>query len=270
MAMNPKRQGPLNAEYYGQGIAVFGDTMTWKENIKQLGGGSFNKNLNGSPGWIFPKTAEPVVMQFIANANAGLVQPIPDPKRVAPQFQQVPQQFAQPQMVPFGQVQPVMSPQAAMTRLMVAQPQVPQPGFTVPTPTLNRVGIPVPAPSPRQLVPAPVTAAPATPTAVTFPNIFMAADGLTYQIVMYTVPLPSLNQRCVVKVGEAEINYTVVTITTPGAPVDSVFITQDLTPEAEAGTEPPMSRAVLSAGKWQIHGMQDEHSVTFLPLPPKQ
>lgn len=264
MTMNPKKQGPLNAEYYGQGIAVFGDTLTWKENIKQLGGGSFNKNLNGNPGWIFPKTAEPTVMQFIANANAGLVQPIPDPKRTFPQFQQTPQQFAQPQMVPFGQVQPVMTPQAAMTRLLVAQPQVP-------TPTLNRVGIPAPAPSPRQLVPAPVTVAPATPTAVMFPNIFMAADGLTYQIVMYTVPRPTLGQRCLVQVGEAEINYTVSTVPTPEAITDSVLITQ----EPEAGTTwpqegGPVSRAVLSAGKWQIHGMQDEHTVTFLPLLPKQ
>jgi len=243
----------MQAEYYSEkSIAVFGETKPWAENLKGLGG-KFNANLRGHPGWIFQRTKEPELMQFIAQANQGLIQPTTQTKYPEPRTT-----FGQmPQMAPFGATTPAMTPQTAMTRLTIAQPTIPQP-----TPILTPVSPVTLAPKP--LSPKPITVLPPQPTTVAFPNTFMAADGLTYQIIIYTAPVPEVNQRVTLTVGENNLEYIISAIQSTTAPIDDILITQVL-PETEAAAEPQTSRAIIMNGKWQIHCMQDAHTLTFHP-----
>ena len=61
-------------QYTDKSIAVFGNTLTWAANLKILGG-KFNGNLKGRPGWIFPKTKEESIGEFVNSANEGIIQP---------------------------------------------------------------------------------------------------------------------------------------------------------------------------------------------------
>jgi len=70
--------------YNKNSIAVFGNTKSWKENIKCLGG-IFNNFLRPSgpdgpvkPGWVFPKDKEKELREFVEDANAGNI------KRMSP------------------------------------------------------------------------------------------------------------------------------------------------------------------------------------------
>lgn len=236
----------MQAEYYGNGIAVFGETKTWKEDIKVLGG-QFRKNLNGRPGWIFPRNKEGELMQFIANANAGVIQPTPFPQ-YGQQTQPAPQ-FGQAPLAPFGRVQPGMTPQAALARLAVAQPQqVVQPR--------------VPSPRTQQVAPQPAVVLPTQPTIVNFPNRFQAADGLTYQIVMYTVVVPEVGQKVIME-DTANNQFTYIVSEKAG---DQDIIISQVPEEVTEGTEPHVQRAMVIAGKWQIPDRLDDTHLTFLPI----
>lgn len=236
----------MQAEYYKGGIAVFGNTKPWKENLKAIGG-SFNKNLDGRAGWVFRKADEATVMQLIANANAGVIQPM---TAAAPQVGAIP--VAQPQMVPMGLVQPAMTPQAAMTRLVVAAPV---------QPVQPRTPIAVPMPEIGTRSPL---------LTLGFPTAARARDGLVYQIVMYTVPMPSEGQKLILKVRAAELNYTVAAIVAAAspAPIEEILVRHELPATAEPGAQEQeaLSRAILSEGKWQIQGLHDDHTITFLPM----
>lgn len=255
----PQATAQLTAEYYSdKSIAVFGDTKPWATDLRTLGG-SFNYNLRGRPGWIFQKTLEPQLMQFIANANARMVQPTP--------YQQKPPtpKATQPaQMVPMGFTQQAMNPQQAMAQLTQAQPALPQ---IQPLPQTQTT-----LPLPRPLVPAPITAQPAQTIPVNFPNMFTAADGLTYQILLYTVPVPLVHQPMQLKIGTSTLDYTVLRYAKEGGPIDDILVMpvpkKDETTDTNAVTAP--SRAVIINGKWQIFGLTDEHTITFLPATPIQ
>lgn len=242
----------MQAEYYSdKSIAVFGHTKPWAANLKGLGG-SFNGNLRGRPGWIFQKAKEPELMQFIANANAGLIQPAAPTHQVAPVT-----------MVPFGAAQPAMTPQDAMARLQIAQPTaVIAP--TMPTPGLPTIQPIVGAPMTMAVaLPKPATPLPAQAVTMNYPNLFIAADGLQYQVVIYTAPLPSIGQSVTLHVGEGEFEYVVSTMEKTGPPYDSIIITRLPKPDAAPEDEAPSSRAVLINGQWKVFCMQDEHSLTF-------
>ena len=51
-------------DYSDKCIAVQGDTRKYKEDLKQLGG-KYNANLKGGPGWVFSKSNEKQVKDFI-------------------------------------------------------------------------------------------------------------------------------------------------------------------------------------------------------------
>jgi hypothetical protein len=51
-------------EYSDRSIAVYGDTKEYKDKLKELGG-KFNSNLREGAGWIFPKTKESAVREFV-------------------------------------------------------------------------------------------------------------------------------------------------------------------------------------------------------------
>ena len=63
------------AEYSDKSFMIYGDTKQHKDALKELGG-KFNMNLNNpdgsgkTPGWIFPKSKETVVKNFL---NTGTI-----------------------------------------------------------------------------------------------------------------------------------------------------------------------------------------------------
>lgn len=263
----------MQAEYYSEkAIAVLGDTKPWAANLKALGG-KFNGNLRGRPGWIFQRAKEPELMQFIAQANAGQIQAAP----------QATYQATQPTMVPFGATQPAMTPQAAMMRLQLnqqpVQPMAPFPQITIPMglppiqpinvqrPASPLVPLPVNAPRPADpIVPHPVTVLPQQPAFVNYPNLFTAADGLQYQVILYTAPMPSVGQRVTLAIGGDQLEYSVSGIESTTSPIDSIFLTAVPADDAPADEEPAVSRAIIMKGQWKIHCMQDDHTLTFHPL----
>jgi hypothetical protein len=246
-------------------------------------GGKFNGNLRGRPGWIFQKAKEAELMQFIGQANQGLVQPTPQTTTTYTTATATAQ--PQLQMVPFGVTAPAMTPQAAMARLTIAQPVTPMPTATVtptqpmiptplpqitpmiPTPQVLAPQIPTPQVAVTQMVkplsPKPVATQPAQPLTVAFPNFFTAADGLTYQIIIYTAPVPEVGQQVTLTVGDTNLEYTVTAIQKTAAPIDDILITQVLPEGTPEGTEAQTSRAIIMNGKWQVHCMQDDHTLTF-------
>lgn len=241
----------MEAQYYSEkSIAVFGDTKPWANNLRSLGG-KFNSNLKGRPGWIFPKTKENEVIDLVSRANQGLIQP-----SVAGTTTQVnypltltgvPANYPPP--LTGLNIKPV-SPNRAMATL-INQPEVP----IIPRPTVAPM---IPKPIVAPVSPQPVTVLPAKPVTVSFNNMFIAADGLTYQIVMYTVPVPSIGQKVLVTVEDFTADYVVSSIESKGSIVDDILITEENTEQ-----EPSVSRAIIMNGQWKIHCLQDEHTVTF-------
>lgn len=234
----------LQAEYYSdKSIAVFGETKPFSAEMKTLGG-KFNYNLGGRPGWIFPKSKETELMQFIANVNAGLYQPQPVV------FQQTIAQAPIPQpTIP----QPAMSPRSATVRLINMQPTVSQ----VPTPFQHpQISIPN---IPQMSVPRPNSPAPTgvnvqvTPSSVTYPNVFTAADGQSYQIIMYTVPLPKVGQKVDIVINDNTTSYQVEKV--PNHPVDSMILTKLDDSTTTVGN--------LVSGKWQIPSITERHDIIF-------
>jgi hypothetical protein len=51
-------------DYTDRSVAVMGDTRKYKEDLKKLGG-KYNGNLKNGPGWVFPKTSENALKNFI-------------------------------------------------------------------------------------------------------------------------------------------------------------------------------------------------------------
>src|SRR5437868_552335 len=246
----------MEAQFYSdKSIAVFGDTRPWANNLKEMGG-KYNSNLRGQPGWIFSRNKEAEIMQFIANANAGYIQPLPQA-----------QSYAQP--IPREQIQQLMSPDAAMQRLTLIQQQ--QPNLLPSIQPLIRPASPKPMSYPLQSVitpmqprplspsrpqiPKPLVQLPPQPLTISFPNAFSAGDGLNYQVVIYTCPLPSLNQSVTLKVGDQNLEY-IISQVKQTAPVDEFLISQ-------VGDETAVSRVVIISGKWQVHCMPEEHSLVF-------
>ena len=54
------------SDYTDKSIVVQGETRKYKEDLKKLGG-KYNPQLNGGPGWVFPKTCEKELKAFILN-----------------------------------------------------------------------------------------------------------------------------------------------------------------------------------------------------------
>ena len=210
----------MQAVYYtDKSIAVFGDTKPWLSNLKALGG-RFNKNLNGNPGWIFQRSKEPDLMQFISQANAGQIRPSP-------------QVFTQPN---YSSTTPVMYPVGSIAS--------------------SQIGTPSP------IIPNPVEIQPAQPAMVNYPNLFTAADGLQYQIILYTAPMPSLGQRVTLALQESEFEYQVLQIESTNLPIDSIII-GPVTEDNSTADNSQLSRAIITKGEWKIHGFQQDHSLTF-------
>lgn len=263
----------MEAEHYtDKSIAVFGETKPWKNDLKELGA-RFNPNLNGRPGWIISNRHETPLMEFLTQANGGQIEPTPDPPRTdQPKARTSPRAAAR---VPSRtEIQPSMAPNDALAQLRATAATL---GIPAPQPAMGQgssagstasrlvltgsPGTKVARPAPRKTAgPRPIRAIPSDPTHLNSPTLFVAGDGLTYQIAIYTAPLPSLGQRVTLQIGENSIAYTVTRMEKEFPPFDSILITQVQTdPEQASG----VSRASLVAGQWQILGLQDPHTLRF-------
>jgi hypothetical protein len=207
----------MEAEYYtDKSILVFGDTKPWTQNLKELGG-RYNPNLKdqtgrkGRKGWIFPRSKESQVMQFVAEANAGLILPLP----IQPRSPSLSVAYA---------------PQSLPSNLSIGPKKT----------------------NDRKVKETLET----RPTSVSFPNLFVGADNLTYQIIMYTVVCPRVNQLVDIQVGYQIINYEVIELEKQEAPFDSIVI-------APIEDRTRQSRAVIVNGQWKVEGLGDDHILIF-------
>ena len=57
-----------NENYSEKSFAVFGNTKTFKDELKKLGG-KFNSNLKGKAGWIFSNSNKTKVEEFISGCS---------------------------------------------------------------------------------------------------------------------------------------------------------------------------------------------------------
>lgn len=236
----------MQAEYYKNGILVSGDTRPWYGYLKQLGG-KWGQNFEGARnGWIFGKAKEAEIIQLVAQANAGTLPHSPKEQQVQVQpLITTPKLILQPrlQIAP----QPTIMGAPAMPAIQFPAAQIaPQQQFLTPQ---------IATPQVAKLPVIPQLLLGAVPQTVQFTNHFEAGDGLTYQIILYTVPLPYVNQKVTLKYGETSSEYTVTSIKET-SPIDDFHITSDENPEQ-------LSHVVLINGQWKINLMEADHSIIF-------
>ena len=227
----------LNLEYYSNNsIAVFGDTKPWKETLKSLGG-RWNANLTGRGGWIFPRIKEQELTQLVLQVTSGSIQP---------PIQTTTYQGSIPSPVPLGFNQQAMNPLESLNRLSLSQ-------------NLNNTQpiIQLPIRQPIIQPQRPYTNIQNFQNPTSFPNYFTAADGLTYQIVMITVVVPTLNQRVTINSSDTTNEYT-VSFVKEQYPVDIVQITSN--------TDSTVLTLNIINGNWKVDSNIDvEHTIVFHP-----
>ena len=224
MQVQQQQSQQLGAAYYGKGIAVYGPTQAWKEDLKTLGG-RYNPNLGGQPGWIFGKAREPELMQFLANANAGVVRPTPAPvAQRSPYRQQAPAIQAMPGMAPLPTIQPIRS--APVQPVRSARPKL-----TV----VDRVDF----------------------DAGVLPLHFVDDSGQEYRMLWYSVPMPHEGQP-------VRIDYDPVIIPDPPqltyVASNVTFDQFDITVQ-ETGEK---MKVELIRGEWQLRNAP-AHKIILLP-----
>ena len=144
--------------------------------------------------------------------------------------------YVQPEPVakvqPRSAQRPAYSPRSAVSRLQAGQSSI--------RPTIK-----------------PASALPSQPVQLNYPNMFTASDGLQYQVIIYTVPLPKVDQKVTITLGSDVYEYVVSELEKSSPPFDSIVILP------KEGDESGKQRAVLINGVWKINGMQDDHTITF-------
>jgi hypothetical protein len=208
--------------YSANAIAVFGDTKTWKNELKNLGG-KYNPNLKGQPGWIFNKNQEEIVNSLVSQISNGQIQP---------SFQQTYQPRQPTQIpVPLNYTQNTMDGNDAFNRLKISKSSTEEKAPIKPYSNIQTIQ-----------------------SNVSFPNVFTAADGLTYQIIMTTTIVPSLNQKVSIVVGESSTDYKVSYVKST-YPIDIFNI------KSEADDKELILNIIN--GVWKVASFNEAHSVVF-------
>lgn len=231
------------AAYSDKSFIVYGGTKKWKDDLMRLGG-RYNPNLSGYKGYIFSNKHQNAVIDFVNAANAGQVHPSPPAVQQPQIVQHVPPPVQR--VVPAARLNIVQSPVplAQISPITQISPKPVSPKSVVMLPSL---------PS------SPVAQLPSPAQQVGFPSRFKGADNKTYQILLYTVPLPELNQKAILTFDgqDASLEYTVTKIS------DGVVDSIEITPITEIETK-EVSRAMVAGGKWQVLGLLDPHTLTFI------
>lgn len=88
---------------------------------------------------------------------------------------------------------------------------------------------------------------------VSFPSVFTGPDNLQYQIVMYTVVLPHINQKVMLVTGVEKLEFVVSSF-------EKTFPISEITIQNEEGD---IYNVYLISGKWKIRELKDEHQLIF-------
>jgi hypothetical protein len=97
---------------------------------------------------------------------------------------------------------------------------------------------------------------PSTKSSINYPNRFVGSDGLSYQIIINTCPLPYLNQKVTVKYSDDSFDSTISDIN-EGSPINNIVLTyqeEDIVKQ---------TRAIIMNGKWQIYQFIQNHELIF-------
>lgn len=95
-----------------------------------------------------------------------------------------------------------------------------------------------------------------TKSSISYPNRFVGSDGLQYQIIIETCPLPYLNQKVTVKYNDNSFDGIVSNIN-DGSPINDIILTYQ---ENEVDKQ---TRAIIINGKWQIYLLDVNHELIF-------
>ena len=99
-----------------------------------------------------------------------------------------------------------------------------------------------------------------TSSVLNYPNRFVGSDGLSYQIIILTCPLPYLNQKVTVKSSDNSFDAVVSSVN------DSTNdVTNDIILTYEEDNIPKQTRAIILNGKWQIYLFDVNHELIFHP-----
>lgn len=198
--------------YSAKSIVVRGDTKNYKDGLMAIGG-KFNKNLKNDDGSVYPGWI------FSKNKEAEVLEFIQavENGEVA---EIVPKQFTKP--VPKPITKPNITLETTMNKFQGSSPSSNKPVQTLHT----------------------------TSTTLNYPNNFVGADNIQYQIVVQTYQLPSLHQKITLKVDNQDLNYTISKVNAN----NDILIISD---------EQQTSRAVIINSKWQIFCLDREHQLIF-------
>jgi len=97
---------------------------------------------------------------------------------------------------------------------------------------------------------------PSTSSSFNYPNRFIGSDGLSYQIIITTCPLPFLNQKVTVKYADSSFDCVVSNIN-DGSVINDIILTyqeNDITKQ---------TRAIILNTKWQLYLFDINHEIIF-------
>ena len=101
---------------------------------------------------------------------------------------------------------------------------------------------------------------PSMNSSINYPNRFVGSDGLSYQIIIETCPLPFLNQQVTVKYIDSDNGFeSTVSNINDGSPINDITLTYE---EGENYIL-RQTRAMIINGKWQIHLLESSHELIF-------
>ena len=95
-----------------------------------------------------------------------------------------------------------------------------------------------------------------TKSSISYPNRFVGSDGLQYQIIIETCPLPYIDQKVTVKVSDDSFDGVVSNVN-DGSPINDITLTYE---EEDIVKQ---TRVIIINGKWQIHGFIQNHELIF-------
>ena len=100
------------------------------------------------------------------------------------------------------------------------------------------------------------SALPSTNSSFNYPNRFIGSDGLSYQIIITTCPLPYLDQKVTVKYTDSSFD-SVISNVNNSSPVNDIILTYQ---ENDISKQ---TRAIILNGKWQVYLLDIEHELIF-------
>lgn len=119
----------------------------------------------------------------------------------------------------------------------------------------GKTGRPVILPKSKPIVIIPKTKLETTLNNINYPNNFTASDGVSYQIIIQTCPLPKLDQIVTLKYQGQNYEYRVTKFN-----VNNPITDIELLSLADQST---VARAVVLNGKWQLFAALENHEFVF-------